>query len=124
MKMKETLFERMGGTYRNDGDYLLPNVAAPEQPAFGTFGQRHYAYIRKHDKMLFSSLWLSGKLNAYIENIDRQSDEMFSRLVRDLEKNENVAERLKTTNQMEWVRRINNIRHRAEEIVNTELILR
>ena len=122
--MKETLFERMGGTYRNDGDYLLPNVAAPEQPAFGTFGQRHYAYIRKHDKMLFSSLWLSGKLNAYIENIDRQSDEMFSRLVRDLEKNENVAERLKTTNQMEWVRRINNIRHRAEEIVNTEWILR
>ena len=122
--MKETLFERMGGTYRNDGDYLLPNVAAPEQPAFGTFGQRHYAYIRKHDKMLFSSLWLSGKLNAYIENIDRQSDELFSRLVRDLEKNENVAERLKTTNQMEWVRRINNIRHRAEEIVNTELILR
>ena len=122
--MKETLFERMGGTYRNDGDYLLPNVAAPEQPAFGTFGQRHYAYIRKHDKMLFSSLWLSGKLNAYIENIDRQSDEMFSRLVRDLEKNENVAERLKTTNQLEWVRRINNIRHRAEEIVNTELILR
>lgn len=124
MKMKETLFERMGGTYRNDGDYLLPNVAAPEQPAFGAFGQRHYAYIRKHDKMLFSSLWLSGKLNAYIENIDRQSDEMFSRLVRDLAKNENVAERLKTTNQMEWVRRINNIRHRAEEIVNTELILR
>lgn len=124
MKMKETLFERVGGTYRNDGDYLLPNVAAPEQPAFGTFGQRHYAYIRKHDKMLFSSLWLSGKLNAYIENIDRQSDEMFSRLVRDLAKNENVAERLKTTNQMEWVRRINNIRHRAEEIVNTELILR
>ena len=124
MKMKETLFERMGGTYRNDGDYLLPNVAAPEQPAFGTFGQRHYAYIRKHDKMLFSSLWLSGKLNAYIENIDRQSDKMFSRLVRDLAKNENVAERLKTTNQMEWVRRINNIRHRAEEIVNTELILR
>ena len=122
--MKETLFERMGGTYRKEGDYLLPNVAASEEPTFGRFGQRHYAYIRKHDKMLFSSLWLSGKLNAYIENIDRQSDEMFSRLVRDLEKNENVAERLKTTNQMEWVRRINNIRHRAEEIVNTELILR
>lgn len=84
--MKETLFERMGGTYRKEGDYLLPNVAAPEQPTFGPFGQRHYAYIRKHDKTLFSSLWLSGELNAYIENIDRQADEMFSQLVCDIAK--------------------------------------
>ena len=122
--MKETVFERMGGTYRKEGDYLLPNVAAPEQPAFGPFGQRHYAYIRKHDKTLFSSLWLSGELNAYIENIDRQADEMFSQLVCDIAKNENVTERLKATDQMEWVRRISNIRHRAEEIVNQELILR
>ena len=122
--MKETLFERMGGTYRKEGDYLLPNVAAPEQPTFGPFGRRHYAYIRKQDKILFSSLWLSGELNAYIENIDRQADEMFSQLVRDIAKNENVTERLKATDQMEWVRRMNNIRHRAEEIVNQELILR
>lgn len=122
--MKETVFERTGGTYRKDGDYLLPNVAAPEHPAFGPFGQRHYAYIRKHDKTLFSSLWLSGELNAYIENIDRQADEMFSQFVRDLAKSENVTERLKATDQMEWVRRMNNIRRRAEEIVNEELILR
>lgn len=122
--MKETLFERTGGTYRKEGDYLLPNVAAPEQPTFGPFGRRHYAYIRKHDKILFSSLWLSGELNAYIENIDRQADEMFSQLVRDIAKNENVAERLKATDQMKWVRRMNSIRHRAEEIVHEELILR
>lgn len=122
MKMKETLFERMGGTYRKESDYLLPNVAVPEQPAFGPFGQRHYAYIRKHNKTLFGSLWLSGELNAYIANIDRQADEMFSQLVRDLAQNENVTERLKSTDQMEWVRRMNNIRRRAEEIVNTELI--
>ena len=122
--MKETLFERMGGTYRKEGDYLLPNVAAPEQSTFGPFGRRHYAYIRKHDKILFSSLWLSGELNAYIENIDRQADEMFSQLVCDIAKNENVTERLKATDQMEWVRRMNNIRHRAEEIVHEELILR
>ena len=122
--MKETLFERMGGTYRKEGNYLLPNVAAPEQPTFGPFGQWHYAYIRKHDKILFSSLWLSGELNAYIENIDRKADEMFSQLVRDIAKNENVTERLKATDQMEWVRRMNSIRHRAEEIVNEELILR
>ncbi len=70
-------------------------------------------YIRKHDKTLFSSLWLSGELNAYIANIDRQADEMFSQLVRDIAKNENVTERLKATDQMEWVRRMNNIRHRA-----------
>ena len=112
----------MDGTYRKEGDYLLPNVAAPEHPTFGRFGQRHYAYIRKHDKILFSSLWLSGELNAYIENIDRQADEMFSQLVRDIAKNENVTERLKATDQMEWVRRISNIRHRAEEIVNRVLI--
>lgn len=122
--MKETLFERTGGTYRKEGDYLLPNVAAPEQPTFGPFGRRHYAYIRKHDKIPFSSLWLSGELNAYIENIDRQADEMFSQLVCDIAKNENVTERLKATDQMEWVRRMNNIRHRAEEIVHEELILR
>ena len=122
--MKETLFERMGGTYRKEGDYLLPNVAAPEHPTFGRFGQRHYAYIRKHDKTLFSSLWLSGELNAYIENIDRQADEMFSQLVCDIAKNENITERLKATDQMEWVRRMNDIRRRAEEIVNEELILR
>lgn len=122
--MKETLFERMGGTYRKEGDDLLPNVAAPEQPTFGPFGQRHYAYIREHDKTLFSSLWLSGELNAYIENIDRQADEMFSQLVCDIAKNENVTERLKATDQMEWVHRMNSIRRRAEDIVNRELILR
>ena len=120
--MKETLFERMDGTYRKEGDYLLPNVAAPEHPTFGRFGQRHYAYIRKQDKTLFSSLWLSDELNAYIDNIDRQADEMFSQLVCDIAKNENVTERLKATDQMEWVRRISNIRHRAEEIVNRVLI--
>ena len=68
--MKETLFERMGGTYRKEGGYLLPNIAPPEQPTFGPFSQRHYAYIRKQDKTLFSSLWLSGELNAYIEDVN------------------------------------------------------
>ncbi len=114
----------MDGNYCKEGDCLLPNVAVPEQPTFGPFGQRRYAYIRKHDKTLFSSLWLSGGLNAYIENIARQADEMFSQLVRDIAKNENVTEHLKANDQMEWVRRMNNIRHRAEEIVNEKLILR
>ena len=122
--MKETPFERMGGTYRKEGDYLLPNVAAPEHPTFGPFGRRHYAYIRKHDKTLFSSLWLSGELNSYIEEVDRQAEAMFAKLVHDIAKNENVTERLKDTDQMEWVRRMNSIRRRAEEIVNEELILR
>ena len=122
--MKETLFERMGGTYRKAGDYLLPNIEPPEQPTFGRFGQRHYAFLRKHKKTMFSSLWLTGDLNAYIENIDRQADEMFSQLVCDIAKNENVTERLKATDQMEGVRRMNSIRRRAEDIVNRELILR
>ena len=122
--MKETLFERAGGTYRKAGDYLLPNISPPEQPTFGRFGQRHYAFLRKHKKTMFSSLWLTGDLNAYIENIDRQADEMFSQLVCDIAKNENVTERLKATDQMEGVRRMNSIRRRAEDIVNRELILR
>ena len=121
--MKETLFERMGGAYRKEGDYLLPNVAAPEQPTFGPFGRRHYAYIRKHDKILFSSLWLSGELNAYIANIIGNKHKQ-APFICDLAQNENVTERLKATDQMEWVRRMNIIRHRAEEIVNEELILR
>lgn len=120
--MKETLFERMGGTYRKDGDYLLPNIAPPEQPTFGRFGQRHYAFIRKHNKPLFSSLWLTGELNAYIEDVDRQAEAMFEKLVHDLAEKENITECLKATDQIEWVRRMNNIRNRAEEIVNTELI--
>lgn len=120
--MKETLFERMGGTYRKEGDYLLPNVAAPEQPTFGRFGQRHYAFLRKHKKPLFSRLWLSGELNAYIENVDRKAEAMFAKLVHDLAEKESVTEHLKATDQMEWVRRMNNIRSRAEEIVNAEII--
>lgn len=120
--MKETLFERMGGTYRKEGDYLLPNIAPSEQPTFGRFGQRHYAFIRKHKKPMFSSLWLTGELNAYIEDIDRQAEAMFEKLVFDLAEKENVTEHLKATDQMEWVRRMNNIRSRAEEIINAELI--
>ena len=120
--MKETLFERMGGTYRKDGYYLLPNIAPPEQPTFGRFGQRHYAFIRKHKKTMFSSLWLTGELNAYIEDGDRQAEAMFEKLVLYLAEKENVTEQLKATDQMEWVRRINNIRSRVEEIVNAELI--
>ena len=120
--MKETLFERMGGTYRKEGDYLLPNIAPPEQPTFGRFGQRHYAFLRKHKKSMFSSLWLTGELNAYIEDIDRQAEAMFEKLVFDLAEKENVTEHLKATDQMEWVRRMNNIRSRADEIVNAKLI--
>lgn len=100
---------------------MLPR---PSNPHSDLSASGNYAYIRKHDKTLFSSLWLSGELNAYIENIDRQADEMFSQLVCDIAKNENVTERLKATDQMEWVRRMNDNRRRAEEIVNEELILR
>jgi len=120
--MKETLFERMGGTYRKEGDYLLPNIAPPEQPTFGRFGQRHYIFIRKHNQPLLSSLWLTSELNAYIEEVDRQAEAMFEKIVPDLAEKENVTEHLKATDQMEWVRRMNNIRSRAEEIINAELI--
>ena len=100
---------------------MLPR---PSNPHSDLSASGNYAYIRKHDKILFSSLWLSGELNSYIDEVDRQAEAMFAKLVHDIAKNENVTEHLKATDQMEWVRRMNNIRRRAEDIVNRELILR
>jgi len=114
--------EKNGLDYRLVGDYYLPMLKTPETPQIGRFGRMHYDYLRKHKKALFSGLWLSGEINDYIEQIDRDAEEMFSQLVKKLAKNEGVTEKLKAENQMEWVGRMNNIRNRAMEFVNEELI--
>jgi len=120
--MKETLFEKAGGNYIQVGDYYLPMLRSPETPQIGRFGRMHYNYIRKHKKALFSGLWLSGEINGYIEQIDRDAEEMYSQLVKQLAENEGVTEQLKADNQMGWVCRMNNIHNRAEEIIKNELI--
>ena len=124
--MIKTIFEEMGGTYTQVGDYLLPDLKLPEedQQPIGVWGQRHWRYLKEHRRATYATLLTSGKLNGYLADIDRQAEELFSRLVKQMAEAEGITEHLKADNQMEWVRRMNNIRNRAMEIVNSELIYR
>ena len=122
--MEESLFEQMGGTYTQVGDYMLPNLTIPEeeQKPIGIWGQRHARYLKQHHKILYYNLLTSGKLNAHLAEIDRQAEEMFLRLVKQRAEREGVTEQLKAENQTEWVRRMNSIRSGVAEIVYTDLI--
>ena len=124
--MAKTIFEEMGGTYTQVGDYLLPDLKLPqeEQQPIGVWGQRHRRYLKEHCRTTYATLLTSGKLNSYLAGIDRQAEELFSRLVKQMAEAEGVTEALKAANQMEWVGRMNNIRNRAMEILNSELIYR
>lgn len=103
----------------------MPDLTLPpeEERPIGVWRQRHARYLKQHHKILFYSLLTSGKLNAYLAEIGRQAEDMFSRLVKQTAECEGVTEQLKAENQMEWVRRMNNIRNRSAEIINHELIL-
>ncbi len=120
----KSLFEQMGGTYSQQGDYLIPNITLPkeENQPIGIWGQRHLRHLKQHRKILYTNLLTSGKLNSHLAEIDKQAKDMFFRVVKQLAEKENVTEKLKAENQMEWVGRMNNIRNRATEIVNTYLI--
>ena len=120
--MEKSLFEQIGGTYTQVGDYLLPDVELPEEKPIGVWRQRHYHHLRKTNLVFFSQLTISGKMNNYIADIDRQAEEMFSQVVKELAERDGITETLKATDQMEWVRRMNAIREQATEIVNNELI--
>lgn len=122
--MAKTIFEEMGGTYTQVGDYLLPDLELPEeeQQPIGVWGQRHRRYLKEHRRASYATLLTGGRLNSYLADIDRQAEEMFLRLVKQMVEAEGVTEQLKAGNQMEWVGRMNNIRSRAMEIVNSELI--
>lgn len=111
-------------TYTQQGDYLLPNLKLPEQPKveIGIWGKRHLRYLKNHHPIIYTNLLTSCKLTAHLADIDREANEMFNRLVKQLTKQEGVTEQLKAENQILWVRRMNNIRNRAEEFVNSELI--
>ncbi|MCQ4022983.1 MULTISPECIES: TnpV protein [unclassified Ruminococcus] len=123
--MAKTIFEQMGGTYTQVGDYLLPVLKLSEeekQANIGVWGMRHKRFLRENHRVLYANLMTSGKLVTYLDDIERQATAMFLRLVKELAENENVTEKLKAENQMLWVQKMNNIRNRATEIVNAELI--
>lgn len=121
--MEKSLFEQMDGTYIQVGDYLLPNlILAEEQNPIGIWGQRHARHLKEYHKILYYNLLTSRKLNSYLAGIDKQAEEMYFRLVKQLAEKENVTEKLKAENQMLWLQRMNNIRSRAREVVNTEII--
>ena len=122
--MAKTIFEEMGGTYMQVGDYLLPDLKLPqeEQQPIGVWGQRHRRYLKEHRWATYATLFTGGKLNSYLADIDRQAEEMFVQLVKQMAAMEGVTEELKAANPMEWVGSMNSIRSRAMEIVNSELI--
>jgi hypothetical protein len=122
--MTKTIFEEMGGTYIRVGDYFLPDLKLPETEtqSIGIWGQRHLRYLKEYRRVFYFNLLTSGKLNNYLADIDRQAEEMFSRLVKQMAECEGVMEKLKAKNQLKWVQKMNNIRSRATEIVNTDLL--
>ena len=123
--MAKTIFEQMGGTYTQVGDYYLPDLKLPEeerQANIGVWGMRHKRFLRENHRVLYANLMTSGKLVTYLDDIEQQATDMFLRLVKELAEKENVNEELKATNQMLWVQKMNNIRNRATEIVNAEII--
>lgn len=118
----QSTFEKLGGTYRQEGDYLLPNVEAPKSPAIGIWGQRRHKYLMEHNDALYTALFLSGKLIAHLEEIDRVATKMYDRLVEQLKQRDGITEELKALHQMEWVQRMNNICSEAETVVMGELV--
>ena len=118
--------EKTGIRYTLQGDYYLPDLALPaeEQQPIGIWGQRHLRHIKQNQRVLYTNLLTSGKLNSYLADIDKQAEEMFSRLVKHMAEREGVTEQLKAENQMAWVQKMNNIRNRVAEIVNNEVIFK
>ena len=124
MKKKEFISDKNNGLdYTLVGEVYLPNLISTETNyEIGMWGQRHLRYIKQHRKVLYTNLLTSGKLNSYLADINEQAEDLFFRLVEQMAEREGVTEQLKAENQIEWVGRMNNIRSRAMEIVNAELI--
>ena len=113
---------KTGLTYHREGEYLIPDLMPPKSPRIGVWGIRRRDYLRKYHDGIYTGMLLTGKLNAHLEEIDRSANEMYDLLVKQYVDREGVNELLKADNQMEWVRRMNNIREQIEEIVASELI--
>lgn len=108
--------------YERCGDYYLPCLALDEEKPVGVWGERYRRYLKEHRRGIYDELLLNGTLDDHVAEIDRQAEEMFERLTAEMAKREGITEQLKATDQMAWVGTMNNIRARAEEVVNTKLI--
>ena len=119
-----TLFEKQGGKYEMQGDYRLPCVALPQDTTdnIGIWGERHRRYLKTNHRVRYYNLLTAGKLNAHLVDINQRAEKMFDELVKSLAEKENVTEKLKADTPMKWVALMNNIRNRATEIVNAEVI--
>ena len=118
------LFEQMGGTYRREGDFLIPNLVLPDTCDYqiGKYGRMRRRYLKEHRRVLYTNLLTSGNLRCHLAEIDQACNERIESIVSAIAEQEGVTEALKAADQMEWVRLMNSIRNRAEEIVLTELV--
>ena len=119
-----TIFEEMGGTYRQVGDYFIPNITLPDDGEYqiGKYGRMRRSYLKEYRKILYNNYVLEGTLFKHLAEIDQACNERIENIISAMAKQEGVTEALKATNQMEWVRYMNSIRNRAEEIILTELV--
>ena len=123
--MTDTLFEQLGGTYTQVGDYALPELSLPAEKddrPIGIWGQRRLRYLKQYHKVIYYNLLTSGKLDSHLADIEEQAQQLFLRLVKELAEKEGVTEQLKSADQMAWVRRMNNIRECVFNYINTEFI--
>ena len=122
--MEKIFFEKIGGKFERQGDYLVPCLALPpeKEQTIGLFGRQHLDYLKQHCKVTYINLLTSGSLNAYLADIDRQAQERFYRLIEGMKQTQGITERLKEENALEWTKRMNNVRACAREIVNEEII--
>ncbi len=122
--MAKSLFEELGGRYERQGDYLIPclSVPAEEEQPIGIWGQRHMNYLKQYHKVTYTNLLTSGRLNAYLVDVDRQAQERFERLIEGMKQTQDITEQLKAENALEWTGKMNNIRVCARDIVYDEII--
>ncbi len=120
----KSLFERMGGTYRQEGDYFVPNLTMSDTDTYhlGKYGRMRRSFLKEHHPALYSTMLLNGTLSQHLAEIDQTCHERVEHICAAMAAREGVAEALKASNQLEWVRHMNNIYNRAEEIVTTELV--
>ena len=109
-------------TYRRVGDYLLPNLEAPESPKIGKYGMLRHQYLRNHKRAILTGMQMSGELNSHLEQIDREATEEVERLTEQMAKEQGVDEKMKKTDQMKWVQMMNSLKASAEEIVLSQLV--
>lgn len=118
----QTNFEKVGGTYRQEDAYLLPDIEPPESPQIGPWGQRRLQYLRANKRVLYTTMLIGGTLKDHLEEVDKSAGKMYDQLISQMKAQKGATEELKASDQMDWVQRMNSIRNCAAEIVCEELI--